>query len=158
MKTEDEGRKTGDGGQYTGGRMTGDRKGMYKFQKLRVYQKGLGYLNLVYELADKLPESENYNLKSQLIRAATSIVLNIAEGSTGQSNAEQARFLSIALRSYLETIACFDIALNRKCINESDLKKIKNMGHELFVSLIGMKKKVLESNYSVKEDLENYGE
>ncbi|GAB4379224.1 MAG: hypothetical protein Kow0042_28400 [Calditrichia bacterium] len=91
---------------------------MYKFQKLKVYKKALDYLNLIYEIVDKLPESERYNLKSQLIRATTSIVLNIAEGSTGQSNAEQARFLSIALRSYLETIACFDIALNCKYVNE----------------------------------------
>lgn len=138
--------------------MTGDRKGMYKFQKLRVYQKGLDYLNLVYELADKFPESENYNLKSQLMRAATSIVLNIAEGSTGQSNTEQARFLTISLRSYLETIACFDIALHQKYVNETDLKEIKTFGHELFTALASMKKKLLGSSFSIKEDLENYGE
>jgi four helix bundle protein len=39
----------------------------------------LEYTDLIYELAGKLPKSEEYNLKSQIVRAATSISLNIAE-------------------------------------------------------------------------------
>ena len=56
-----------------------------------------------------LPEIEKFNLVSQIRRAATSIPLNIAEGSTGQSDLELNRFLGLALRSYLETIACLDL-------------------------------------------------
>ncbi len=131
---------------------------MYKFQKLRVYQKGLDYLNSIYEIIEKLPEREKYNLKTQLLRAATSIVLNIAEGSTGQSNAEQARFLSIALRSYIETVACFDIALQQAYLRETDLQEIKIIGHELFTSLTAMKRRLLSLGHTVKEDIEKYGE
>ena len=72
----------------------------YKFQKLQVYQMALTYVDAIYELSRLLPEREKYNLSSQIERAATSIVLNIAEGSTGQSDAEQNRFLGLALRSY----------------------------------------------------------
>ena len=57
----------------------------YKFERLEIYQAALEYLDLIYALADHLPKSEEYNLRSQVIRAATSIVLNIAEGSTSQS-------------------------------------------------------------------------
>ena len=64
----------------------------YKFERLEVWQLALEYIDRMYDLADRLPSSEEYNLKSQLRRAATSIALNIAEGSTGQSDAEQARF------------------------------------------------------------------
>ncbi|PSQ89558.1 MAG: hypothetical protein BRD45_02800 [Bacteroidetes bacterium QS_8_64_10] len=39
-------------------------------------------------LTEQLPSSEKYNLESQLTRAASSISLNIAERSTGQSDAE----------------------------------------------------------------------
>ena len=78
----------------------------YKFEKLEVWQLALEYNNLVYGLAGQLPRAEEYNLKSQITRAATSIALNIAEGSTGQSDAEQARFLNMASRSLLETVAC----------------------------------------------------
>jgi four helix bundle protein len=60
-------------------------------------------------LADILPESEKFNLKSQITRAATSISLNMAEGSTGQSDPEPNRFLGLALRSLIETIACLRI-------------------------------------------------
>jgi len=71
----------------------------YKFQKLRVYQLALGYIDATYELSNRLPETEKYNLRMQLVRAATSVALNIAEGSTGQTDAEQHRFLGLALRS-----------------------------------------------------------
>ena len=54
-------------------------KPTYKFQRLEVYQLALEYLDLVYELAKTFPAEEKYNLTSQLQRAATSIVLNIAE-------------------------------------------------------------------------------
>ena len=51
----------------------------------------LEYIDRTYELTKQLPDSERYNLRSQLERASTSIALNIAEGSTGQSDAEQNR-------------------------------------------------------------------
>ena len=72
----------------------------YKFEKLEVWALALEYTDLIYHLAEKLPASEQYNLKSQIKRAANSIALNIAEGSTTQTDAEQARFLNIAIRSW----------------------------------------------------------
>lgn len=93
----------------------------FKFEQLDVWQLALEYIDMMYELADKLPTSENYNLKSQLTRAATSIALNIAEGSTGQSNAEQSRFLGIAIRSLLETVACLRIIKRRKYLTDASI-------------------------------------
>src|SRR3712207_527297 len=85
----------------------------FKFEKLEVWQYALEYVDLIYEVAGQLPKSEEYNLKSQLVRAATSVALNIAEGSTGQTDIEQARFLGLALRSLLETVACQHIISRR---------------------------------------------
>jgi four helix bundle protein len=65
----------------------------YKFERLEVWGLALEYTDMIYGIADQLPRSEEYNLKSQVVRAATSVALNIAEGSTGQSDAEQARFV-----------------------------------------------------------------
>ncbi|MBK9927233.1 MAG: four helix bundle protein [Anaerolineales bacterium] len=56
----------------------------FKFENLEVWQMALDYVDLMYELAEKLPDAERYNLKSQITRAATSITLNIAEGSTAK--------------------------------------------------------------------------
>ena len=71
----------------------------FKFEGLDVWKLSLDYIDLIYQIANQLPRSEEYNLNSQIRRAATSISLNIAEGSTGLSDSEQARFLNIAHRS-----------------------------------------------------------
>ena len=112
----------------------------YKFQKLEVYHLALSYLDLVYSVVFQLPNKERFNISSQAIRAATSIPLNIAEGSTGQSNSEQARFLSIAIRSYLETIACLDLIERRDYVDMKQLPDIRRSGHHLFVKLVAFRK------------------
>ena len=76
-----------------------EHMGEYKFQSLLVYQLSLDYLDQVYDLQQILPDSERFNSTSQFGREATSITLNIAEGSTGQSYKEQARFLGLGVRS-----------------------------------------------------------
>ncbi len=81
----------------------------YKFENLDVWKLALDYLDLVYKIAEGLPRSEEYNLKSQITRAATSVALNIAESSQVQSDAEQARFLGMAIRSLIEIVACQQI-------------------------------------------------
>lgn len=55
----------------------------YKFEDLEVWKLALQFCDLAYRMADRLPESEKFNLCSQMKRAATSVALNIAEGSTG---------------------------------------------------------------------------
>jgi len=112
----------------------------YKFQRLKVYHLALEYVDRVYALSRNLPASERFNLCSQLERAATSIVLNIAEGSTGQSDAEQNRFLGLALRSLLETIACLDIIERRGYSTANSLEKLREFGHELFIKLSSFRK------------------
>jgi four helix bundle protein len=112
----------------------------YKFQKLEIYRLALEYNGLIYELAEKLPGSENFNLKSQITRAATSIALNIAEGSTSQSDAEQSRFLGMALRSLVETVACQDIIELRKYATTEDLVPARELGAKLFAKIQSMKR------------------
>ncbi len=36
----------------------------FKFEKLEVWQLTLDYIDSIYDLAEKLPESEKFNLKS----------------------------------------------------------------------------------------------
>jgi four helix bundle protein len=112
----------------------------YKFQKLQVYQLALAYVDSVYELSKRLPERERFNVCSQIERAATSITLNIAEGSTGQSDAEQNRFLGLALRSYLETVACLDLIQLRAYVNSDSLVPVREQGHQLFIKLSAFRK------------------
>ena len=117
----------------------------YKFERLKVYQLSLDYIDRVYDVAAKLPRNEEYNLGSQIKRAATSIALNIAEGSTGQSDPEQARFLSMAIRSLLETVACKHIIERRRYLKDHTtiLRELDELGQTLARSLQAMRKSVL---------------
>lgn len=113
----------------------------YKFEDLQVWQLSLKALDKIYGLVEDLPESEKFNLKSQIIRACTSVSLNIAEGSTGQSNPEQIRFLGYSIRSLVEVIACLRIIEVRKYILDTDkLDDVYTVIDELFIKLQAFKK------------------
>jgi len=112
----------------------------FKFEKLEVWKLSLDYSDMIYDLANKLPESEKFNLNSQIIRAATSVSLNIAEGSTGQTNPEQKRFLGMALRSLVETIACLKLIERRDYAEVESINKIRKVGEELFAKLTAFRK------------------
>jgi four helix bundle protein len=109
--------------------------GEYKFQSLLVYQLSLDYIDQVYELIQSMPEHEKFNLISQLVCAATSVSLNIAEGSTGQSNKEQLCFLIMAIRSYIETVACLDIIERRGYLPKNGLVYARKTGRTLFYKI-----------------------
>lgn len=64
------------------------------------------------------PVEERFVLSSQIQRAADSVALNIAEGSTGQSNAEFKKFLGYSIRSGIEVISCLYLGKKRNIINE----------------------------------------
>jgi len=57
----------------------------FKFEKLLIWQRALDLSDNVHQLSKTFPKDEMYILTSQLKRAADSVSLNIAEGSTGQS-------------------------------------------------------------------------
>ena len=64
-----------------------------------------------YRLASELPLKGN--LRDQLSRASSSIVLNLAEGAGRSSQADQCRFYSIAMGSLRECQAILDLATSR---------------------------------------------
>lgn len=116
------------------------KEGSFKFEKLQVWQVAVEYLDLIYKLADNLPRQEDYNLKIQIIRAATSICLNIAEGSTSQSDAEQNRFLGMAIRSLIETVACLNLIQNRSYCDKAMIGEIRDFSEKLFAKLQAFRK------------------
>ncbi len=92
----------------------------FKFEKLIVWQKAVDLADFVHMLVKKFPKDELYILTSQIKRAADSVSLNIAEGSTGQTNPEFKRFLGIALRSNIEVVGCIYLGKRRGYINETE--------------------------------------
>jgi len=129
----------------------------FKFEKLEVWQLAVDYIDLVYEITGQLPDSEKYNLKSQMIRAATSVALNIAEGSTGQTNAEQARFLGYAIRSLLETVACQHIISRRKFLQDvTPLRHAYRHAETLVAKLHTMRRTIAPERRWLREESMEY--
>jgi len=69
----------------------------FKFEKLDVWQKLIDLSYHIHILTHSFPKEELYILTSQIKRAADSVALNLAEGSTGQSNAEFKQFIGYAI-------------------------------------------------------------
>ena len=129
----------------------------FKFEKLDVWQLALDYIDLIYKIAEGLPRSEEYNLKSQIIRAATSVALNIAEGSTGQTDAEQARFLGLTIRSLLETVACQHIINRREFLKDvAPLRQAYRQAETLVAKLHTMRRKIAPNQPWLREEWAEY--
>jgi len=107
----------------------------FKFEKLIVWQKAVDLSDVVNQVSKQFPKDEVYILTSQIKRAADSVSLNIAEGSTGQSNPEFNRFLGIALWSAIEVVGCIFLAKRREYISDDDFDKIYKMCEEILVMI-----------------------
>jgi four helix bundle protein len=96
----------------------------FKFESLLIWKSAFNLSDEVHHLALTFPKNEMFSLATQLRRASDSVVLNIAEGSTGLSNAEFTRFLKIALRSAIEVVACLMLAKKRKYLEADHYDKL----------------------------------
>lgn len=104
----------------------------FKFEKLEVWQLSLEYSDKIYEISKAFPPKEQYNLISQMLRASTSISLNIAKGSTSQSDMEFRRFIGIAIRSLIEVIDCLYLAKRRKYVDDKTFNEAYAFGEKMF--------------------------
>jgi four helix bundle protein len=125
----------------------------YKFERLEVWKLAMDYADTIYAIAEKLPRSEDFNLKSQITRAATSIQLNIAEGSTSQSDAEQSRFIGLAIRSLIETVACqHQISRRGYSSDPTPLREAYRFSEMLFAKLQALRHSLTSSGSAVHEE------
>lgn len=113
----------------------------FNFENLKVYQKALDYVDLVYTYTDDFPKNEIYGLTSQFKRAANSIALNIGEGSGGTKN-EFVNFIRISYRSMVECVVCTTLAYRRKFINEKQFLESRTKLLEIAKMLSGLKRSI----------------
>jgi len=114
----------------------------FKFEGLIVWDKALELTLHVHNLTKTFPKDELYILTSQIKRATDSVALNIAEGSTGQSNDEFKRFLGYSIRSAIEVVACLHIAKKRSLIEEEKFTFLYNETETLIIMLQALKKSI----------------
>ncbi len=75
---------------------------MQDFRRLRVWQSAHELLLAIKEVVRSLPKTVPSDSRSQLIRAADSIVSNIVEGCGAATRREFARYLDIGIKSASE--------------------------------------------------------
>ncbi len=103
----------------------------FKFETLEIWKLALDFADYIYELAGKFPQSERFELASQIRRSASSVPANIAEGSGGSSVKDFQNYLDIAVKSICETVSHFALAKERGCINESEYGELKERAEVL---------------------------
>lgn len=77
------------------------------FEDLDCYRLALQVFKEAYRVANSLPSEEKYNLATQMRRAATSTLLNIAEGYGRYHYLDSLRFYYTARGSLSETLSAF---------------------------------------------------
>lgn len=106
--------------------------------KLEVYKTSRSFILECYKASKILPDEERYAMASQIRRAALSVHLNIAEGSSRKSEVERKRYYEISRGSVIEIDAALDIANDLNYLKKFDSVKLESSMIQVFKLLSGM--------------------
>jgi four helix bundle protein len=109
---------------------------MFHHENLHVDRRSLEFAAWSQNLIDSV--SKKTTTRDQLERAGDSIALNIAEGNGKFSQKDRARFLQIAHGSALESAACLDLFVARRCCDAEAITRGKAMLEEIVKMLFTM--------------------
>ena len=107
-------------------------------KKLKAWQLAILLYKEILLLVRKLPKEEQFNLISQIRRAALSISNNIAEGAARKSTAERKRFYEVARSSDVEVDNCFEVILVANYLPKEDLAVAEDLVEQIFKLLSKM--------------------
>lgn len=114
----------------------------YRFEELEVWKLGLQIVHETYVAVKKFPRDEIFSLSDQLRRAATSIVLNIAEGSGQPTPKGFAVYLHRSKSSCLECVACIKVAIQENFMSSKDAESLNGLLEKEYFKLIALEKSV----------------
>jgi four helix bundle protein len=112
---------------------------MLSFQRLKVYQRAIEFLDLSFDIVEQLPRGHAARA-DQLIRAAESVIRNIAEGAGRWSSADSSKHYKIARGEAMECAASLDIFKLRKLVAPECYAR----GIELLEGVVGMLTKMIK--------------
>ena len=116
---------------------------MRDFRKYEVWSKAHELTLIVYkEVSNCFPKSEQFELLSQMKRAAYSVPLNIAEGCGRFSDKDFVRFLDISLGSIQELEYCFLLAKDLGYLKEELYSSLHEKANEIKAKLIRLIKSI----------------
>jgi four helix bundle protein len=112
----------------------------YRFEDLDVWQIGMQIVRETYRVTRLFPKNETFALTDQLKRAATSIVLNIAEGSGQPTKKGFAVYIHRSKSSALECVACVKVALQEEFVSASDTSALEKFLEQEYFKLVALGK------------------
>ena len=101
------------------------------YKKLKIYERSYKLALKIHEVTKSFPETERYDLTSQIRRASKSIPTNIAEGYGRQSKEEFKRFLKISLGSCNETQVHLEFSKDLGYINKEIYEILSRENEEI---------------------------
>jgi four helix bundle protein len=107
-------------------------------QQLDVYSASQFFVIECYKLTRQLPAEEKFGMISQIRRAALSVHLNIAEGSSRKSEVERKRYFEISRGSIVEIDAALDIAASLDYLKNINTEIVGNNMVKCFRLLTGL--------------------
>ena len=113
---------------------------IYSHRDLKVWQKSLDLVDMVYAATEAWPKHELYGLTAQLRRAAVSIPSNIAEGNGRSSTADYLRFLDVSFGSLMEVDTQVEIARRRDYVSAVQQEQISTLVVEVGKMINGLRR------------------
>ena len=105
-----------------------------KFEDIIAWQKARVLVNEVYRL---MKENRDYAFKDQLLRAAVSVMNNIAEGFERRGEKEFKRFLFISKGSNAEVRSMLYLVIDLNYASPEQFQKLYNLTGEIARLLSG---------------------
>lgn len=114
----------------------------FKFENLIIWKEAMNLGEEINSIAKEFPIDENFNLSSQIRRAADSIALNISEGSILQSKPEFKKFMGYAIRSLAEVITCLHKTKKRAYISNDTFSRLYEDAYNLMNMMVAFLRKI----------------
>lgn len=120
----------------------------FSHEKLEVYRETLAFVAWLSNLLDGAVRCGD--VKDQLDRASTSILLNIAEGNGKYTPKDRCRFFDIAHGSALECAAGLDILVAKSKFTPTQIRAGKEHLQRIVRLLMGLIKRNSSREYETK--------
>ena len=109
-----------------------------RFEDLKCWQEARVLVKMVYEASGKGDMAKDFDMRSQIRRAAISTMNNVAEGFGRYSKKEFVRFLEYSSSSACEVKSVAYAALDLNYWTENEVNQIQNKAEEVKALDLGM--------------------
>ena len=101
-----------------------------RFEDIEAWKRARELVNSIYQVTSEGSFAKDYSLKDQIRRASISVMSNIAEGYSRQTDREFIHFLHVAKGSASEVQSQLYVGLDLKYISQSTFEELYGLSDE----------------------------